>query len=791
MIDHPAYEVAPWRVRESGFRPEILAQSESVFALANGYLGLRGNLDEGEPAGAAGTYLNGFHDVWNLEYPERGYGWADVGQRMLNVTDGKIFRLFVDGERLDVRTGELVCHERVLDLRGGTLTRLVDWRSPSGKRVRIVTRRVVPLFSPHVAAISYEVEPVDGPAALQLVSELARNEPERAREGDPRAGSSLRGQALSPVLSRSAGHRAVMAHATRRSGLTMAAGMDHHVTGADEVTSSATDDVGQVAWAAHLQPGQSLAVTKVLAYHWSADRGPEALCDQVGASLDDALRSGFGSLCSVQRAYLDAFWAAADVEVDGDSEVQQGLRFALFHVLQASACASGNGIPAKGLTGQGYDGHSFWDTETFVLPLLTYTMPALVRNALTWRASGLGKARAEAARRGLAGAKFPWRTINGAEASAYFAAGAAAVHVNADVAVAVERYVQAAGDEAFLAGAGADILVETARMWVSRGYHSERRGGAFCIDGVTGPDEYSALVDNNVYTNLMAARNLRGAADCVDALAASDPPAHGALSRRLGLQPGEAPAWRRAAREMFVPWDPVLGVHPQDEDFCRHERWDFEGTPRASYPLMLHYPYADLYSHQVVKQADLVLALHLAGGSFDAEQKRADFDYYEGLTVRDSSLSACTQAVVAAEVGHLELTYAYLREAALMDVEDLERNTADGIHIASLAGAWVAVVAGVAGMRDGGPALSFCPRLPAPLTRVSFPLQYRGRRLRLTLAGDDAVYSLEAGDPITVSHWGRPFLLERGVARRLPVPAAPLLARPSQVPGRAPGRRSG
>ncbi|MGH9114314.1 MAG: glycoside hydrolase family 65 protein, partial [Acidimicrobiales bacterium] len=623
MIDHPAYEVAPWRVRESGFRPEILAQSESVFALSNGYLGLRGNLDEGEPAGVPGTFLNGFHDVWDLEYPEKGYGWAEVGQRMLRVTDGKILKLFVDGEPLDVRTGELVCHERVLDLKAGTLTRHVDWRAPSGKRVRVVTRRVVPLFSEHIAAISYEVEPVDAPAAMQLVSELARSEPGRSHGRDPRAGFSLRGRALSPLLSRSAGHRVVMAHATRRSGLTMAAGMDHHVTAAAGVTPAAADDVGQVAWAVHLRPGESLAVTKVLAYHWGAGLGAEALSDLVGESLDEALRAGFEALCSGQRAFLDSFWEVADVEVDGDCEVQQALRFALFQVLQASACASGNGIPSKGLTGQGYDGHSFWDTETFVLPVLTYTMPALARNALAWRASGLGEARSEARRRGLAGAKFPWRTINGAEASAYFAAGAAAVHVDADVAAAVERYVQATGDEAFLAGDGADILVETARLWASRGYHSARRGGAFCIDGVTGPDEYSALVDNNVYTNLMAARNLRGAADCVDALVASDPPAHEALSRRLGLQPGEAAAWRRAAQEVFVPWEPALGVHPQDEDFCRHEPWDFEGTPRTRYPLMLHYPYADLYSRQVVKQADLVLALHLAGDRFDAEQKRA------------------------------------------------------------------------------------------------------------------------------------------------------------------------
>jgi len=393
------------------------------------------------------------------------------------------------------------------------------------------------------------------------------------------------------------------------------------------------------------------------------------------------------------------------------------VRFALFHVLQASARAERRPIGAKGLTGTGYDGHAFWDTEAFVLPHLSYTAPAVVRDALIWRHSTLDLARDRARQLGLAGAVFPWRTIRGQECSSYWPAGTAAFHVGGAVADAVVRYLRATGDDAFELEFGLELLVETARLWRSLGHHDPE--GRFRIDGVTGPDEYSAIADNNVYTNLLAQRNLRAAADAV-----ARHPRHAAL---FGAGFEEAAAWRDAADKIVIPWDDALGVHPQAEGFTTHETWDFEHTQPNEYPLLLHFPYFDIYRKQVVKQADLVLALHVFGDAFTPEEKARDFDYYEALTVRDSSLSACTQAVVAAEVGHLELAYDYFGEAALMDLHDLERNTRDGLHIASLAGACIAAVAGFGGLRDHAGTLSFSPRLPARLERLAFRLRQIGR----------------------------------------------------------------
>jgi alpha,alpha-trehalose phosphorylase len=755
VITHPSFSVEPWALRETELVLESLAQTESLFALSNGHIGLRGNLDEGEPHALPGTYLNGFYEVRPLPYPEGGYGYPEAGQIVVNVSDGKIIRLLLDDEPLDVRYGTLRSHERELDFRDGVLRRRLEWASPAGRAVRISSTRLVSFAQRAVAAILWEVEPVDAPVRVVAQSELVANQPPPEAINDPRSAAAL----TSPLLSEQFGdheERVVLVHVTRSSRLRMGAGMDHVVDGppGTEVRAESFPDVGRVTVAADLEPGSVLRLVKFLAYGWSSQRSLPAVLSQVSSALAEARHTGWDGLLAAQRAYLDEFWAGADVEVDGDAELQQAVRFALFHVLQAGARAEQRAIPAKGLTGPGYDGHAFWDSESFVLPVLTYTKPEAARDHLLWRRSILDLARQRAQLLGLRGSAFPWRTIGGEECSGYWPAGTAAFHVNADVADAVERYCNVAQDEAFVRDAGFELLIETARLWRSLGHHDLH--GRFRIDGVTGPDEYSALGDNNVYTNLMAQRNLRAAAGVVER--------HPDRAAELGVDAEEAATWRDAADDMMIPYDAELGVHQQAENSTSHQVWDFAHTPPEMYPLLLHVPYFDLYRKQVVKQADLVLALHMCGDSFTPDEKARDFDYYEPLTVRDSSLSACTQAVVAAEVGHLDLAYDYFGEAALMDLDDLEHNTRDGVHIASLAGAWLAAVAGFGGLRDHGDALSFAPRLPGALAGLSFRLGYRGRRLLVEVKRTEAVYTLLEGDPLEVSHHGQELKLGRARA---------------------------
>lgn len=784
MITHPSYAVEPWCLRETQLDLGALPQSESLFALSNGHVGWRGNLDEGEPHGLPGTYLNGVYELRPLPYAEAGYGYPESSQTVINTINGKIIRLLVDDEPFDLRYGRLQNHERVLDLKTGLLHRTVTWTSPAGRTVRVRSTRLVSFTQRAVAAIAYEVEPLDHDVSLVLQSELVANEQLPPSGGDPRAAAALESP-LVPEEHFAEKLRLRLIHRTERSGLRVAAAADHVIEGPGKtgVFCESAEDLSRVTFTSDVSPGQRLRMEKFVAYGWSGNRSLPAVHDQVDGALAAAMGTGWTGLLEQQRAYLDHFWAHADVEVEGDTEIQQAVRFGMFHALQAGARAETRAIPAKGLTGPGYDGHSFWDTESFVLPSLTYTAPKAVDQALRWRHSTLPAARERAKLLGLEGAAFPWRTINGGECSAYWPAGTAAFHINADIADAVVRYTDASGDELFDREVGVELLVETARLWRSLGHHDHN--GTFHIDGVTGPDEYSAVADDNTYTNLMAQHNLRAAADACDR--------HPQEAVRLSVDTEESAGWRDAAARMAVPFNAELGVHEQSTGFTAHQMWDFAATKEEHYPLLLRFPYFDLYRKQVVKQADLVLAMHLRGSNFTDEEKVRNFAYYEAITVRDSSLSACTQAVMAAETGHVQLAYDYLGEAALMDLSDLEHNTRDGLHIASLAGTWIALVAGFGGMRHHGGSLTFAPRLPEQLSRLAFNVQIHERHLRVEIDGTTAVYSMPEADgkALEIEHYGTPLTVSARSPQTRDLPEPSGRPEPLQPPGRRPARRGG
>jgi alpha,alpha-trehalose phosphorylase len=781
VTEEPTFPVEPWRLREIGLDAEHLALTESVFALSNGHIGVRGNLDEGEPHGLPGTYLNSFFESHPLHFPESGYGYAESGQSLVNVPNGKLIRLLVDDEPFDVRSGELLHHLRTLDFRAGTLQREVEWLSPTGQRVRIRTTRIVSLSQPAILAVRYDVEPVGKSARIVLQSDLAGNEPLPEPSEEPGATDALP-TTLDPDGSVVDGSGACLMYRTRRSGLHLAAAVDHVIqtNGETRAEMEQQEDSARFTVRADLKAGQRLQLTKFAAYAWSADQSTRALQDQAEGALATAIETGWDALADAQRSYLDEFWARADVELDGDPAVQQAVRFGLFHLLQASARAGRRPIAAKGLTGTGYAGHAFWDTEGFVLPVLTATIPQAAADALRWRHSTLPVALEWARTLRLRGAAFAWRTIDGAESGGYWPAGTAAFHVNADIALAAVRQVNWTADADFDRECALPLLVQTARLWRGLGYFGE--DGRFHIDGVTGPDEYSALVEDNTFTNLMAAANLREAVRASRRWVAE--------AAALGVQEAELSSWEDAVEAMAVPYDDSRRMPEQHRGSTRQQRWDFAAAAREeAYPLYKHIPYFDLYRKQVVKQADLMLAMHWCGEQFSAAEKAAAFAYYEELTVRDSSLSACTQAVLAAEVGHLELAHAYVREAALVDLQDRKRDTEDGLHMASLAGAWISLVCGFGGLRDHCGQLRLAPRLPPKIGRLAFAVSWRGCCVRVQVTGDRVVYRAEGdvGEGLEIVHFGKVVRLVANEPLQLAVPElAPPTARPTQPLGREP-----
>jgi alpha,alpha-trehalose phosphorylase len=760
--DYPADE---WNIIEKGFHPEFLAQSETMLAVGNGYLGMRGCPEEGGPNAENGTFINGFFESRPIIYGEEAYGFPKTGQTILNVTNSKIIKLFVDDEPLWLPNANFLSYDRRLNMQSGTLDREILWETPAGKQVLITSRRLVSLVHRHVAAISYRVTLLNAEAPVVISSEMVANEPiARANADDPRQARIFAGPVLRPRAGYAKDRRIVLCHATEKSRMTLTCATDHVLettcTYADKTIH--TEDFGQVAFTIQARPSCAIHLTKYMVYHTSQTASSEELCGRAEWTMDRIVNEGFPQLLAAQEQYMNDFWRRSDVRVRDvredrakrtTVEIQQAIRFNLFHILQASARAESAGVPAKGMTGQAYEGHYFWDTEIYVLPFLTYTSPRIARNLLTFRHKMLPQARARARQLGHRGAMFPWRTISGEEASAYYAAGTAQYHINADIMYALRKYVQATGDEQFLRDCGAEMLVETARLWLDLGFYSHEKGGKFCINGVTGPDEYNAVVNNNAYTNLMARENLRYAAQTVEALRATAPDVYNALVHKTALEPSEVEGWRRAAESMYVPYDEKLKIIPQDDSFLQREPWDFQNTPSDKYPLLLFYHPLDIYRKQVIKQADVVLAMFLLDDAFSREAKQRNFEFYDPLTTGDSSLSSCIEAIIAAQIGDMDKAFRYGMAALLMDLADVGGNVKDGCHIASMGGTWMMLTYGFGGMRDDDGTLSFWPRrAPEENAILRFPLTYRAQMLEVEIGPETVQYSLREGERLVIHH---------------------------------------
>jgi alpha,alpha-trehalose phosphorylase len=764
------YPIEEWRCVEKKFAPQFLPQAETIFAVANGYLGMRGAFEEGEPTYRHGTFVNGFHETWPIPYGERAFGFATTGQTIVNLPDGKIIRLYVDDEPFNMGSARLLRFERALDLRAGTLDRQVLWETPAGRQLLIESRRLVSFHEKHIAAIWYRVTVLNARAALVLVSELVNHVPVgEGSEDDPRLARGLSNQVLVPQRTAGADRRILLSYLTKNSRMGLACGMDHTLETecAFSFKSNWGDDKAGAVFHIDAEPNKPVTLTKYITYHTSRGDKTDELCERAVRSLDRVVGHGFGQLLADQQAFLDEFWKRSDIQISSEHpRWQQSLRWNLFQLLQASGRADDTGIPAKGLTSQTYDGHYFWDMEMYILPFLIYTSPRVARNVLQFRYSLLDRARERARAVSQKGALFAWRTINGEEASAYYAAGTAQYHINAAIAHGIVKYVDVTGDRDFLYECGAEVLVETARLWYDLGFFSERRDGRFCIHRVTGPDEYTTVVNNNTYTNLMARENLRFAADAVAQLQKASPDHYRDLVLRTRLEPGEPADWRRAADRMYVPFDTRLGINPQDDDFLELKKWDFANTPADRYPLLLYFHPLVIYRHQVIKQADVVLAMFLLGDEFSPEQKKQNFDYYDQLTTGDSSLSACIQSIVAFEIGHDELALRYLINALLMDLADVGGNVKDGCHIASMGGTWMGVVYGLAGLRDAGGRLSFQPN--KQVRHLRFHLTVRGQLLAVEIKSGAVTYNLEQGTGLTVYHRGERLELRPGETVRRP-----------------------
>jgi alpha,alpha-trehalose phosphorylase len=761
-VQQHTYPLDAWCIRETTFDTQSHFLDETLFALGNGYIGLRGTGEEGYngPAGTSmdGTYLNGFYESEPITYPETAYGLAKVNQFMLNVPNAKGIELWLDDERFDPLSGTVDAYERVLDFRTGMLTRTLDWTSPQGRSVRLRSRRLVSFENKHLFALELEVSSLNFSGGLRLVSVLDGMVKNLEAGDDPRVGSAVSGPTLRLVDSEQSERFSALVQKTHNSGFTLISATE--TTLSVPLTAVATQDGQrlQQAWSMTIGTGEAVTLTKYGSYYSSRDYAETELMWRSKDTLSNARSAGFEALRLAQEQYLADFWQQADVHIAGDDALQQGMHFNQFHLLQSVGRDGKTNISAKGVTGEGYEGHYFWDTEIYIFPFFLYSKPEIARKLLEYRYAGLPKARERARQMSHAsGALYPWRTIAGEECSSYFPAGTAQYHINADIAYSIKTYMEATGDQDYLIRQGAEIVMETARIWAGIGSYD--RAGRFCINQVTGPDEYTALVNNNYYTNVMAQMHLNFAASIAEQLQQQAPQELARIAAAMQLDANEPAAWRRAAQLMHLPYDTALQIHEQDDSFLSKKVWDFANTPKENYPLLLNYHPMVIYRHQVCKQADVVLALLLLGDQFTLEDKRRDFDYYEAVTTHDSSLSSCIFSIIAAEVGYQDKAYDYFMETARLDLDDTHGNTRYGVHTAAMAGTWMGVAYGFAGMRVLGGELHFAPQLPKQWQHYTFKIHFRGALLEVHVAAGQVEYRLLQGEVLDFSHGGEQIAL--------------------------------
>ncbi|MFO7820234.1 MAG: glycosyl hydrolase family 65 protein, partial [Halanaerobacter sp.] len=753
------YEIDPWQIIETEFDIESNYRDETIFALGNGYIGMRGNFEEGyfgpDETSLEGIYLNGFYEKSPLHYSEEQFGYAQSTETMLNVTDSKIVKLYLGDEEFDLLRGEVIDYQRRLNLKKGLLTREMIWESPQGKRVEIKIERLVSFTNQHLAAINYQIIPLNFSGEVSLISALDAAVTNYECEDDPRVSGDLAGQVLNLKEKIIEDDFLAVKQQVANAGFDLVCGIKNELETADtyQVERNTPEQKIEEEYIIQANEGIKTNLTKYISYYTSRDYENVKLVDGVQNSLDLGSEKGFWELKKEQQDYLDEFWEQANVEIEGADRLQQGLRFNQFHLLQSVGRDGQTNIAAKGVTGEGYEGHYFWDTEIYSLPFFLYLKPEISRKLLEFRYNTLDKARERARTMGhQKGALYPWRTIAGEECSAYFPAGTAQYHINADIAYALKQYVEVTGDDQFLLDYGAEILFETARLWNDVGDYIAAKDNQFCINEVTGPDEYTALVNNNYYTNAMAQVNLNYAYQVAEELKEDAPEEYQAVKEKISLSADEVQAWKEAADKMYLPYDEEQGIHKQDDSFLEKEVWDFANTPAEDYPLLLNYHPLVIYRYQVSKQADLVLALFLLGDQFSLEEKKRDFDYYEAVTTHDSSLSSCIHSIVAAEIGYYEEAYEYFMETARMDLDNYHNNSQHGVHTAAMAGTWMSVVNGFAGMRVYDGALSFAPYLPEEWDSYKFRITFKERRIEVEVKEDEVTYSLIAGSEIEFKH---------------------------------------
>ncbi len=746
-----------YRIDDLKLEKDELLLNETIFHNANGYIGIRSNFEEGYPVGfdsIRGTYINGFYDIGSMPQAEKLHGLIEEKQTILNVADTQTIHLSVDGEVFNLFEGTVIKAERWLDMEQGITGRKVHWRSVSGKELELTIKRMASFQQLSLFTIEYSVKALNFTGNLKITSYHLGDVRNYSNDKDPRVAAESP-RYLHPVKAFQESGITYLQSQTSSSGLYVCSAVTNLLSkaGRCHTTCSESSHRAVTTMGVPISEGETVTLQKYSIFSDSI-RHDDCIID-AREKMAEALSRPLEYHYEKQRVYLKKFWEGCLLEIEGEDSLTTALNYNMYQLIQSVGKDEHCNIAAKGLSGEGYEGHYFWDTEMYMEPFFNLTAPEITKNLISFRYNTLPSARENARLMGHEkGALYPWRTISGRECSGYFPSGSAAYHIDGDIAYSIISYYLATKDLEFIAVKGGEILFETARLWLEVGNYSQ---GTFRINEVTGPDEYTCMVNNNYYTNVLAKYNLKWAVKFYHLLKAGD---KSEVIEKITLTQEEIESFERAAESMYLPYNEELKINPQDDSFLHKKTWDLEATPKDKFPLLLHFHPLHLYRYQVCKQADTVLAHFILEDEQDLDTIKNSYDYYEKCTTHDSSLSTCVFSIMAAKLGRMEKAYDYFGDSALLDLFNTHKNTKDGIHTANMGGTYMAIIYGFAGLRMKERGISFAPGIPDKWDSYKFLLQYEASRIQVEINRDKSTFTLLEGSSKVIKVYDKDYELK-------------------------------
>ena len=750
-MKHKVYEINNFNLDEYH-----LKLNAALFHNANGYIGIRYDFEEGytkENKITTSQYINGFYDYAAINQAEKLYGLTKETQTMLNIADTQTIKLLIDDEEFSMFQGTVLDSKISLNMDKGTTVRDVLWRSEKGNEMRISITRMTSFFQLPLFTIEYEVEPINFSGNVVIQSIHDGNVINYVDPTDPRIADECP-KFITPTSCEFKNEASYITSITSKSRLSVCSSVKNVLSQECQKEFLNSDNQATCIIRTKARKGEKFKLVKYAVFCDSIRN--ENYKEQAALEMKKALAIPLNELYKKQEEYLKDYWENCFVEIDGDEELDMALKFNLYQLLQSVSKDEFGNIAPKGLSGDGYEGHFFWDSEMYIQPFFTITSPTVTSKLIEYRYKTLDMARENARILGHSkGALYPWRTIMGKEASGYFPAGSAQYHINGDIAYSIIAYYLATKDINFIIEKGAEIIIETARLWIDTGNFQEDK---FYINTVTGPDEYTCIVNNNYYTNVLAQYHLNWAVKFYYQLKEHEEFIK--LVEKIELLVEEIESFKAAADRMYLPFDETLKINPQDDSFLQKKVWNIESIPKDCFPLLLNYHPLHIYRHQICKQADTVMAHFILEDAQSEEVMRNSFLYYEKITTHDSSLSKAIFSIMAAKIGMEEKSFAYFGDSAKLDLNDKHKNTDDGIHVANMAGSYLTVVYGFAGFRLKERGISFAPMLPKKWREYRFKITYENSRILVHINESECIFCLEKGEAKKIYVYEEEYLLD-------------------------------